>query len=322
MERNIGSYETRQVMLPSARCETVLVTGSSGTLGMPLCCSLAEHGYKVIAVDKNKPVDLPETIAFHQADINDLGSLAPAFASVDVVVHTAALHGYHLPYYSPDTFFTNNVRGVFNVLTACLQQRVQKMIFTSSTSVYGASADPIDDQASWLDESTPLRWREVDIYDATKVLGEELCEQHAHEHNMEIIALRTTRFFYDDYLSYNIRKLYRGIDLRDVVQAHRLAVATSLGKGYHVYNIVAKSPFQRSDAAELVANARVVIERYYPGVTEFFAYRNWELPKSIGRVYDITKSERELDFLPRYNFDEFLHEIQTNVSAYQRRRTS
>ncbi len=317
MQRDSEAPRTRHRLLVPEQRRRVVVTGGSGALGLRLCRALHARGDTVVAVDKREPTNPSEGVAFLRADLNDLDRLAAACAGADVVIHTAALHGYHLPLYQADTFFANNVRGVFHVLTACLRHGIRKLVFTSSTSIYGASADPIDGRASWVDETTPVRWRTDDVYDATKVLGEELCKQYAREHDMAIIALRTTRFFFDDDVSYNVRKLYCGVDLRDVVQAHRLALSAPGGAGFRAYNIAARSPFHPTDAVELYADAPAVIERYYPGARELIARRDGVLPHRIGRVYDISKAERELDYRPRHNFAEFLAEVRGERAPYR-----
>ena len=112
-----------------------------------------------------------------------------------------------------------------------------------------------------------------------------------------VTVLPRTRTF-DGYLFY---RLYRGVDPRDVAQAHALALSSNL-QGFQIFNVSAASPFQPEDTPELLSNAADVILKYYPWAEKEFARRGWRLPASIDRVYVIGKAQKMLGYRPEYNF--------------------
>ena len=102
-----------------------------------------------------------------------------------------------------------------------------------------------------------------------------------------------------------IYRLYCGVDVCDVSEAHRLALETKLS-GYQVFNISAQSPFQREECRPLWQDAPAVIRRHYPGIEAIFNKRGWQLPQKIDRVYDIAKARARLGYNPRFSSGEFL----------------
>lgn len=282
----------------------VLVTGGCGVLGAALCRALSRAGYAVLAVDRECGTGSPmDNYSVYNMDLRNYSALTRLFDSVDAVIHTAALHGYHLPRTGHSEFFANNVLGLFHVLSACAQHNVRKLVVTSSTSVYGASAAAVGNCARWYDELSPANW--TDLYDITKILAEKLCATYAEEFGIDVISLRVARFVGDDYVSHNVRKLFRSVDLRDVVRAHMLALGARGDAGHRIFNISAKSPFGRHEAHDLYIDASAVIERHFPGVRRLFRRRHWKLPGRIDRVYDISRAEAQLGFSPSYNFEQF-----------------
>lgn len=289
---------------------TVAVTGGLGHLGTHVCRALALYGYQVVMLDARDGGKRPLDATVRTVDLRDFPALLPALAGVHAVVHTAAFHGLHREEHSSDTFFSNNVWSTFNVLQAAVAQKVRRIVFTSTMGIYGEAADATSGRAIWVTERTPHGWRKADVYAATKVLGEDLCEHYARKFGLTVISLRCTRFSDDDYFADNLRKLSQGVDPRDVAEAHRLAVEAPI-RGFRAYNVAAKLPYKRRDLGELFTDAPSVVERHFPGVTQLLSCASVALPSSIGRVYDISRAERELGYRPRHNFAEFLTELES-----------
>lgn len=283
----------------------VLVTGGNGALGSEICHQLQAKGHSVLSIDRDH--GRQGSVEHHVADLTGYDEVAPLFRNVEGVVHTAALHGLHLLEGCGDTqLFTTNVQGLHNVLTACAEHGIRRLVFTSSASIYGVSANPDLDRAVWLDEAASTYCS--DIYDSTKLIGEQLCQSFAQSCVLQVVSLRPTRFHFDDRISYNLRKLWRGVDLRDAAQAHVCGLFAMARAPFRVYNVAADSPFRPADCAALFNDAREVIEAYYPGIADFFARQGWQLPERIDRVFDIGRARDELGYRPRFNFDEFLSE--------------
>ena len=154
----------------------------------------------------------------------------------------------------------------------------------------------------WLDETTaPLEPR--NIYGITKLTAEGLCRLYSREHGLNCAVLRTSRFFPEDddtirgIHGENLKAtelLYRRLTVEDAADAH--VVALEKIRGYEVFVISAPTPFARGDVADLKTDAAGVIARHFPDAPALFARQGWQLPISIGRIYDAGKAERLLGF--------------------------
>ena len=117
--------------------KTVLVTGGSGFLGINLIRHLRAKGVDRIRVLDIAEFDYPEKSApwleFTRGDVRDIEAVRKCVDGCDVVVNTAAA----LPLYSPEDIHSTEVDGVRNVLAACREKGVPRMIQISSTAVYG-----------------------------------------------------------------------------------------------------------------------------------------------------------------------------------------
>lgn len=134
--------------------KSVLVTGSCGTVGSELVRQLsASNVSRIICIDSNE-TDLffqneeyrgNERVTCHLGDVRDLHSLQQRMRGVDVVLHAAALKHVGLCEDSPGQAVATNILGTQNVIDAALQNRVGRVIFTSSdkavnpTNVMGTS---------------------------------------------------------------------------------------------------------------------------------------------------------------------------------------
>lgn len=276
---------------------TILVTGSSGRVGSAIALSL-QKDYRVIGVDIR-----PGPYTTHIIDIQsqDMGKLV---RQADSVIHTAALHAPHVGVQEDLKFWDVNVRGTKNLLNACLKNKVTRFVFTSSTSIYGhAMVHP--QEAVWVTED--LQPKPRDIYDETKLAAEELCREAANS-GLACLCLRISRCFPEDEKLMVLYRLYRGIDMQDVVLAHRLALTSDI-KDFAILNISSQTPFNSYELKELYHHADQMISKYYPEARNIFLTRGWALPQRIDRVYDIKKAKEILGFQPSYNFKECLMRV-------------
>ncbi|MCH9614751.1 MAG: ADP-L-glycero-D-manno-heptose-6-epimerase [Chlamydiia bacterium] len=275
--------------------KVILVTGSSGWLGSPIAQALGKI-YSVIGVDV-----LPGPFTTHVVDIRSK-DIVELIKRANVVIHTAALHAKHVGINDDKTFWDINVQGTENLLAACLENQVEQFIFSSSTSIYGHALVSTQ-QAVWVTEDLTPEPR--DVYDETKLAAENLCKKASSFGALSCLCLRISRCFLEEERLMAIYRLYRGIDIQDVVLAHKLAITSGI-KGFEALNISNQTPFLASDVEELFYRADHVIEKLYPLGAAVFRNRGWELPRSIDRVYVIEKAKRLLGFHPTYNFLKFL----------------
>jgi len=110
----------------------VLVTGSSGQLGREIVLLLRAHGYQPHGVDL---VPAPTTESL--LDIRDAAAVRETTRGVQAIIHTAALHGkqYELGFPRLE-FVRTNIEGTLNLLNACVEQGIGKLLYTSTTSIY------------------------------------------------------------------------------------------------------------------------------------------------------------------------------------------
>lgn len=144
----------------------VLVTGGGGFLGSAICRQLLARGDEVIAYQRSDNKELEKQgIRLIRGSITDTEMLNTALKGVDAVIHTAAKAGIWGPY---DDYFRPNVTGTENVISACLNNGIHKLVFTSSPSVTHADGD-----IEGGDESLPYAGHYNSPYPATKALAEQ-----------------------------------------------------------------------------------------------------------------------------------------------------
>jgi UDP-glucose 4-epimerase len=231
-------------------------------------------------------------------DVEDTARLVALLAGTDAVVHTASLHVPDLAARSREEFRAVNVDATRRLLQAAGAAGVGRFIYTSTTSLYGDAMLPAHGAAAWVDESLPPQPR--DVYDETKLAAEEACREAALA-GLACTSLRISRCFPEEPRLVAIYRLYRGVDADDVAQAHELALAAA-GGGFEVYNVSAPPPFRRDDCRRLFEDAASVLLERLPWAEAEFASRDWELPRSIDRVYVVDKAIAELGYRPQHDF--------------------
>lgn len=142
------------------------VTGGSGFLGINMIRFLLKNGHEVVSYDI-APFDYPEEpkITSIIGDIRDPKKLSSAMKGSNIVLHFAAA----LPLYSEEDIYTTDVVGTKNVLQSALELGVKRVVFTSSTSVYG-----VPDHHP-LYETDPLVG--VGSYGQAKIDAEKTCDE-------------------------------------------------------------------------------------------------------------------------------------------------
>lgn len=273
----------------------VIVTGAAGLIGSAVAQRLAA-GHEVVGVDL-----LPGPHVSVMADCLDVAEWGPRVGSADAVAHAAALHAPHVGYRSDEDFRRSNVEATARLLDFAVAGGIRNFVFTSTTSLYGHALEA-EGQAVWVDEQLGPRPR--DIYDETKLEAERMVAA-AGISTLTCTSLRMSRCFPEPAALMATYRLHRGIDRRDVAEAHALALHRD-GEPYACYVISAATPFQRDDCDELFHDAPAVIERRCPGLVERLAAQGWQMPRPIGRVYDAGLAQRELGFHARFGIDSCL----------------
>jgi len=171
----------------------VLVTGASGFIGSHLTEELAKMGCRVRAFIKYKSSGdlgnleelspgLLEKIEIIRGDLKNPDSVKRAVKNIDVVFHLGALISIPYSYVDPREFVETNVTGTLNILKACQEENVKKIIITSTSEVYGTG------KYTPIDEKHPLQAQSP--YSASKMSADKLAESFYNTYNLPVTIIR------------------------------------------------------------------------------------------------------------------------------------
>lgn len=293
----------------------ILVTGSAGHLGEALLRTLASEGHEVVGTDI-----LESPLTNRVGSVADRRHVRDCMAAVDTVLHTATLHKPHVATHSKQDFVDTNITGTLNLLEEAVAAGVRSFIFTSTTSTFGDAMKPqIDGPAIWVNEDlVPVP---KNIYGATKLAAENLCQLFHRQYRLPCLILRTSRFFPEADDSKAIREayaddnakanefLYRRVDVEDVVNAHLLAIKKAADIGFGRYIISATTPFTPSDLAQLRTDAPAVVTKYVPNYLQTYEKLGWLMFPTVDRVYVNEKARKDLGWRPKHNFADVLEKL-------------
>jgi UDP-glucose 4-epimerase len=298
----------------------VLLTGSSGWLGRHLAPRLRAAKHEVVGLDVVSGVDTDLV-----GSVADRPFVDRVFADrgIEAVIHGGALHKPDIARFPKQVFVDVNVTGTLNLLEAAAAAGHERFVFTSTTSLMISEAIRAGkaggaSRAAWLTEDFgPLEPR--NIYGVTKRAAEQICALFHREHGLDIVVLRTGRFFPEEDDTHrqlsgaNIKAnefLNRRLTVEDAAEAHVVALERATDAGFGIYIISAPTPFAEADAEALIEDATSVVTRYFPKAAELYARAGWQLPSYIDRVYDSGRAERELGFRCRTDFAAVLDALE------------
>jgi len=303
----------------------ILVTGVAGFIGSAVAERLVSEGYTVIGVDNfNEYYDLTlkrarqkqllSGVEIIEADIRDKAAMDELFTTdhFDVVAHLAAQAGVRYSVEHPEVYVQTNVLGTQILLECMHQHRVGRLVFASTSSVYGTNS------STPFKEDMPAD-RPVSMYAATKRAGELMAHSYYSLYGIEATCLRFFTVYgpwsrpdmamlkfaalmtagkpIDIYNKGNLKRDFTYID--DIVTGFVAAVEKPLG--YEIINLGNGRPIQLLDYIAALEEA-LGIE----------AEKNW-LPMQPGDVFetyaDITKAGELLDFEPQTD-------LQTGISNF------
>ena len=182
----------------SGNPKRILLTGGAGFIGSHLAEGLLRRNVELSIVDNLDQFYSPiwkkanlESIRkigpyeFFDRDICAMDELREIFKRLrpEAVIHLAARAGVRPSIEQPRLYEQVNVAGTVNLLELCREFQVSRLIFGSSSSVYGASS-----RAPFSEEQTDLR--PISPYAATKLSGEMFCYTYAHLYKLPVVALR------------------------------------------------------------------------------------------------------------------------------------
>lgn len=181
-KKNIKRVATKSVKKEKVK---VVVTGGAGFIGSHLTASLLVAGYDVHVVDNlsgGKRERVHPKATFHNVDIVDASALPPIFAGARYVFHLAALPRVQFSIEHPFESHAANSTGTLNVLVAATAAKVQRVIYSASSSAYG------DQPVLPLVETMPASPKSP--YGLQKYVGELQCRLWSSVFGLETVSLR------------------------------------------------------------------------------------------------------------------------------------
>ena len=182
----------------NSKSRTILVTGGAGFIGSLLIDNLLKKGDNIVCIDNLNEFYNPsikklnqvnhyeyEHYKFYEGDILDEGLVKSIFKKhdIEIVIHLAAMAGVRPSISNPLLYTEVNIIGTRIILDAMVESNVERLIFASSSSVYGNNKKIPFCEDDNVD-------RPISPYAATKKMGELLCHAYHHIYELNISLLR------------------------------------------------------------------------------------------------------------------------------------
>ena len=176
----------------------ILVTGSAGFIGMHLAKLLLEEGHEVVGLDnfndyydpalkeaRNRELEKFPRFRLVRADISDAGALNDVFRAnnFQTVAHLAAQAGVRYSLENPGAYARSNLDGFVNILECCRHHKIPRLVYASSSSVYGGNTKLPFSEDDKVDNP-------VSLYAATKKANELMAHTYSHLFGIQTIGLR------------------------------------------------------------------------------------------------------------------------------------
>jgi len=303
----------------------ILITGAAGFIGSNLSDKLLELNAEVVGLDNfynGKRENLEEAsksrnFTLYRGDIRDLNFLLDIMKDIDIVYHLAAFTSVPQSVQMPNLCNDVNVNGTLNILNAALKRDVQKVIFDTSSAVFG--------DLPGLPKKEDSRKNPISPYAVTKLAGECYMEVYHHVYGLDTTSIRYFNVFgprqrdspYSGVIAIWLGRIVQDQDLtifgdgkqsrdftyvKDVVKANILA-ALKKTPG-ETFNAGAGNPILLNDLASLMLKLT--------GKTHLKITHAEPRPGDILHSYaDISKAKNVLNFEPEYDQEKGLRDYIT-----------
>lgn len=182
--------------------KSYLVTGGSGFLGSALVRRLVRGGHRVRVLDNNlrgnldRLEDVRGEFEFVQGDIRDPEAVAGAVQGADSVCHLAFVNGTEFFYSMPELVLDVGVKGIVNVVAACLRHKVGELLLASSSEVYHEPEVVPTDETVPLSIPDPLNPRYS--YAAGKLISEIIALNYGRTRFERVLVFRPHNIYGPD----------------------------------------------------------------------------------------------------------------------------
>lgn len=268
-----------------------VVVGGAGLIGSHTVDRLLrEEPGEILIYDnfvRGRRENLSEALRDKRVRVFDIGGdilqtdiLRSAFDGADGVFHFAALWLLQCHEF-PRSAFDVNVRGTFNVMEACVERNVKRLVYSSSASVYGdAVTEPMGEDHPFNNQN---------FYGATKICGEAMLRAFHHRYGLDYVGLRYMNVYgpRQDYKGAYIAVIMKMLDAIDNGQS-----PTILGDGSEAFDFVAVEDCALANVRAMQATAS---DEFYNVGTG----KRTSLKELAEMLLQLTGCNREITYAPR-----------------------
>ncbi|HUV45629.1 MAG TPA: GDP-mannose 4,6-dehydratase [Dehalococcoidia bacterium] len=173
----------------------ILITGGAGFIGSHLCDKYVKEGHTVLCLDNfmsGNLVNIKHLLDYRnfkliKGDVRDFDLLEKIMRGVDVVFHLAAQIHVDRSYIEPKLTYEVNVMGTQNILEVARLYDAKKVIYASTSEVYGSA------QYAPIDEKHPLNAPHP--YGASKIAADRMCYAYIHTYGLNVSIMRLFNVF-------------------------------------------------------------------------------------------------------------------------------
>lgn len=311
----------------------IIIFGATGLIGGYTTLYLKEKGYDVIAVGRRKSDNgffATKGIPYYSVDISDKNNfnILKDETSIDVVVHfagvmPAAMKGYH-----PEIYVDSIVKGTLNVLNFCLEQKVDKILFSQSRadSNYLMGKNPIP---SDIIKKFPLKGDHA-VYSICKNAAVDMIEHYYYQYGLKRFILRLPTIY-----AYHPNKYFYVNGVRKMIAYRYIMERAIKGEDIEIWGnpVKAKEIVYIGDALQLFEKCiisdkdggmynlgrgvAVSLEEQIKGIIDIFTVDKKsnviycpEKPNAREFVNDISKAKIDLGYEPKYDYTQLLLEFK------------
>jgi UDP-glucose 4-epimerase len=290
----------------------ILVIGGAGFIGSHVVHELLkEEVAEVIVYDNfargkisNLDVNLSDprcTVFPDGGDIREVDVLNRAVAQVDGVVHLAAMWLLHSKEY-PRTAFDVNIQGTFNVLEACVNNGIERLVYSSSASVYG--------DAAFIPMTEEHPFNNRNFYGASKIAGEAMARAFYDRYGLSYVGLRYMNVYgpYQDQTA-----AYTGVIpiMLNKIDANEVPIIN--GDGSQAYDFVSARDVARCNVLSLKSEVADEFFNVGTGVQT-------SIKELCDLILELKESELKVEYKP-YSEEDSRRMVQNRIGSTEKART-
>ncbi len=300
----------------------ILITGGAGYIGSLAARKFLEDGYEVRVLDnflygsRDNLEQIRDDIEIFEGDIRNIEDTKKAVEGVDKVLHLAAISSIPLCSKDPDLAIDTNIKGTKNVLEACLDKNIEKILYANGAAgIYGKIVE------TPVTEKHPAK--PVSSYGVTKYGGELFMSAYYETHGLPTITFRQSNVYgpspgmkINSVIQIFVNKCLKNekieifgsgnqirnfIFIEDLIDAYKKALESNV-KG-EVFNVGGFENISINDLAELIVKVT--------GSNTEISHKemNREEIENLGFKLSFEKAEKMFGFKPKHSLEEGIRKL-------------